>query len=1133
MAKINSKLNNKLKKLLKTNANDLAIRPGYPKKIIDLFPYVEKDKLEAFLHDNSVEELTLSKNNDINNCIHDLKDAQDFTSFNDILEKNNIFLSKKILKNLKDNFSTEKQKVLMWYGDESNLIAKNFFAISNEAETIAFTKNIETLYLGAYFLSGDLKSGKRIYAPILCYPIKIKADKLQNTVTIVKTGEPFLNAKLAQFIVDEYGFMIDETKFTDEYNGDVIKFINFLNAQLSELILNFYKTDLDFTKLKLTRLSDTSNVPINIFYNAAVMLMEPKGNVIKKNIEEMLSLNVDDPFKMNVDLGWKHYYQNKQIENDNLIEINRPLNIYQKYAIQSALNNDTLIYGPPGTGKSEVISSIIANAIHHDKSVLISSEKQAALNVLNDRLGSLNKICLFIYNSGDKDKFYNCLKEMDDLLNNYTDVPSQVNSSNEYKALLSLIEIYQQIKDYNQLVDLKSLYKRVNFSDYTNFFCESNHNINVFSTIMNKLSLDEKTMLSFCKLVCQMYDNYKESFDILFNSKFNKYDANQLNVLTSIDNNFLRSEIFWYFMMECNEIKQKSGLLDKIKAKKFTISFNVDNILKLLLEISKNNNFQQLTKDDLMFMISLGKYQDLEALLMWKKFDEFLVKHEFSKYDWFYNVFNKYNNTKATLATKSSKDLLNHYIGQLINKFNMQKQEFKERIRKCLRTSTLQRKPDINKLIKQYYDVFKFLFPIWVLSPENVCSLIELKPGQFNYGIFDEASQMFVENAYPLVYRCETNIVAGDDNQMPPSNWFAKSFDDEDEEFNEEADTENEAAESLLEKAKSCGWAEFHLKNHYRSQHASLIGFSNKFIYDDNLEFSTRNGINQNAIYVYNVNGVWDENINDIEVKKVIQILKETANEYKDKKILIITFNKKQAERVIEAISQEFIRTEIYEKFQNGMICVRNLENVQGDEGDIVILSVSYGKNPLGHVNQHFGVLNRSNGYKYLNVAVTRAKEKMLVVKSLYASDITIINNESANKFKEFINYVDKINDNKLNDEDDELSTITHSYSSQLKEDIYNKLLQKVNKTEYELLNQYDVGKHKIDFAIQSRKTNMIKLGIEIDGFTKSSQTKDVLELLDRMNFLDNLGYRMLVITELEWLLHQDDIVNNILNLLD
>lgn len=148
MAKINSKLNNKLKKLLNTNANDPAIRPG---KFIDLFPYVEKDKLEAFLHDNSVEELTLSKNNDINNCIHDLKSAQDFTSFSNILEKNNIFLRKKDLKNLKDNFSIEKQKVLKWYEDEINLIAKRFFAINNEAETISFTKNIETLYLGAYF----------------------------------------------------------------------------------------------------------------------------------------------------------------------------------------------------------------------------------------------------------------------------------------------------------------------------------------------------------------------------------------------------------------------------------------------------------------------------------------------------------------------------------------------------------------------------------------------------------------------------------------------------------------------------------------------------------------------------------------------------------------------------------------------------------------------------------------------------------------------------------------------------------------------------------------------------------------------------------------------------------------------
>lgn len=316
----------------------------------------------------------------------------------------------------------------------------------------------------------------------------------------MKTGEPFLNSKLAQFIADEYDFMIDEDKFTDECNSDVIKFINFLNTKLSELMLNFYKTDLDFTKLKLARLFDNPNATINIFYNAVVMLMEPKGNVIKKNIEQMLSLNVDDPFKMNVDLGWKHYYQNKQIENDNLIEINRPLNIYQKYAIQSALNNDTLIYGPPGTGKSEVISSIIANAIHRDKSVLISSEKQAALNVLNDRLGSLNKICLFIYNSGDKDKFYNCLKEMDDLLNNYTDSADQTNSNNEYKALLSLIEVYQQIKDYNQLVDLESLYKRVNFSDYADFYCESNNNINVFSTIMNKINLDEKTMLFFLQV---------------------------------------------------------------------------------------------------------------------------------------------------------------------------------------------------------------------------------------------------------------------------------------------------------------------------------------------------------------------------------------------------------------------------------------------------------------------------------------------------------------------------------------------------------------------------------------------------------------------------------------------------------
>ena len=146
-------------------------------------------------------------------------------------------------------------------------------------------------------------------------------------------------------------------------------------------------------------------------------------------------------------------------------------------------------------------------------------------------------------------------------------------------------------------------------------------------------------------------------------------------------------------------------------------------------------------------------------------------------------------------------------------------------------------KLSVNKFIKKFYEELRIIFPVWIMNPTQVSLIVPLKRETFDYGIFDEASQMFLERAFPVVYRCKINVIAGDEKQLRPTSFFHSRNEIEDE----EEDLENDNVESLLDKAKLCMWSEFHLKNHYRSLNSNLIDFSNRNFYNSSLNTASVN----------------------------------------------------------------------------------------------------------------------------------------------------------------------------------------------------------------------------------------------------------------------------------------------------
>ena len=298
--------------------------------------------------------------------------------------------------------------------------------------------------------------------------------------------------------------------------------------------------------------------------------------------------------------------------------------------------------------------------------------------------------------------------------------------------------------------------------------------------------------------------------------------------------------------------------------------------------------------------------------------------------------------------------------------------------------------------IRQSFDSLTGLMPCWFMSPASVAQTLPKKTGLFDVLIIDEASQMKPEFALGMIARAKQVVVVGDRKQLPPTNSRFERRALLDEEF-DEGQLELEDNESILELAdkvldgRSCslGW-------HYRSRHQSLINFSNYHFYDNKLTVFASMDV-QSAVHLRQVeNPQYSSQVNLPEVLEVIAEIKKQVHLDPTKSILVATMNSKQASEIEMAWEAELQSSPDLEEYVKNMtssldeLVIKNLENVQGDERDIVIISTVYGPDSNGRVYQRFGDLVNKQGWRWLNVLLTRAKHCVVLVTSLLPSDIEI-----------------------------------------------------------------------------------------------------------------------------------------------
>jgi len=314
----------------------------------------------------------------------------------------------------------------------------------------------------------------------------------------------------------------------------------------------------------------------------------------------------------------------------------------------------------------------------------------------------------------------------------------------------------------------------------------------------------------------------------------------------------------------------------------------------------------------------------------------------------------------------------------------------------------------LRKLITNYSQELFNLIPCWMASPDSVSAMFPMEL-LFDLIVFDEASQTFAEQGIPTMYRGRQVVIAGDNKQLRPNDLYrARWEDDEEEHISLELDSLLELGEQYLMNVV--------LKGHYRSKTLDLIDFSNQEFYDGRLTLlPDRLVVNkqQPAINYIKVEGTWDNNINDLEALEVSRLVIRLLKEFPDKDIGIVTFNSKQQLHIMEVMDEEALLVGIAIP---SSLFIKNIENVQGDERDIIIFSTGYGPDRKGRIIAQFGSLNQSGGENRLNVAITRAKEKIFVISSIYPQQLRVdeTKNPGPKLLKKYLQYALDVSEGKF-----------------------------------------------------------------------------------------------------------------------
>lgn len=329
--------------------------------------------------------------------------------------------------------------------------------------------------------------------------------------------------------------------------------------------------------------------------------------------------------------------------------------------------------------------------------------------------------------------------------------------------------------------------------------------------------------------------------------------------------------------------------------------------------------------------------------------------------------------------------------------------------RECRKKS---RQKPIRKLLAETRGIVGKLKPCFLMSPLSVAQYLPPE-ASFDLVVFDEASQIPVWDAIGVIARAKQCVVVGDPKQMPPTSFFQKG---ESAEADDEDATED--LESILDECLAAGLHSSYLSWHYRSRHESLIAFSNREYYGGRLftfpAAKTTPDLGVRHLFVQD--GVYDakaSRTNRAEAEALVDYIFGRLAEGRRRSVGVVTFSMAQKNLIEDLLEERRAADSRFEDFFTGdgaePFFVKNLENVQGDEREVILFSVGYAKGPDGKFMMNFGPLNRAGGERRLNVAVTRAKEQVVVFSSCRSAEIDLSRTQSvgAKHLKAFLEYAE------------------------------------------------------------------------------------------------------------------------------
>lgn len=407
----------------------------------------------------------------------------------------------------------------------------------------------------------------------------------------------------------------------------------------------------------------------------------------------------------------------------------------------------------------------------------------------------------------------------------------------------------------------------------------------------------------------------------------------------------------------------------------------------------------------------------------------------------------------------------------------------------------------IRSLFEQIPEVLTKLCPCMLMSPISAAQYLQAENDLFDIVIFDEASQLPTCKAVGVLARAKNAVIVGDPNQMPPTSFFAGNMVDED-------NLDIEDLDSILDDCLALGMPSAYLRWHYRSRHESLIAFSNQEFYENSmLTFPSVND-RERKVRMRKIDGFFDRGKTRVNVNEAKAIVEEIKRRYQNpelrkQSIGVVTFNISQQTLIEDMLQEEYQKDVKFDQWANTgeeSLFVKNLENVQGDERDIILFSVAFGPNAEGKMSLNFGPLNKNGGWKRLNVAVSRARSEMVVFTSMTADMINLKRTKAkgVEALRDFLEFAQK----------GQLQSENIEENMEERQGIKEHICQTLNEHGYKYQISVGHSKFKIDIAVMNPyNEEEYLLGIMLDGesYRQSSNTKD--REVAQINVLKGLGW--------------------------